>query len=200
MKSDILVYDVFLSTSSTDKGVAEVVRRAFEERGLTVFTDSARRSPEVAWEDSFGVAMAEARAFVAILSRASVNSPWNMIGVGAAQAWGKGIYLLLDGLTEVPGYLRRYPSFPISRLSEVVAEVEQSIQPLSKDQVQVLKDIYLSQGVATDKLGARPDSLARLTRRFNDAAGAKLSPERIRSELIRLRKRGELPRLKRRIG
>lgn len=200
MSNDTLVHDVFLAMSAADRGTAELVRRAFEERGLTVFSDAERSSTGEVWEEGIGPAMAEARIFVVILSRSSIHSPWNLMEIGAAQAWGKAIYLLLDGLREVPAYLARYPAFPISRLSEVVDLVERNDQPLSEDELQTLKSLYVSQNVSSEKLGDRPDSLARLTQRFNTRTQCNLSPERVRSELIRLRKRGELPRLNRRTG
>lgn len=200
MKSDVLVHDVFLSAAEADRGVAQAIRRAFEERGLTVFIDAPHRAPGADWEENIRQAMAESRAFVAILSRASLNSPESLMEIGAAQAWGKAIYFLREGSTEIPTFLQKYPAEPLSRLPDVVERVVGSLSPLSEGQIEILKELYRMQDVPSEQLGARPHSLEQLTRRFNQNAQADLSPERVRQELIRLRKRGELPRRKRKIG
>lgn len=193
-------FDVFLSSATADRGVATVVRRAIEDRGLSVF--SAWELDRVLTEDSIRSAMADARIFVALLSRLSVNSPWIAIELGAAMAWGKAIYLLLEGIGpgELPSVLLRYRSIPVAKLEDAIKEIERSIEPISPDQASTLGELYASIGVSTERLATRPTSLDQLTKRFNQKFGTSYSPERILQELIRLRKSGGLPKLKRKTG
>jgi hypothetical protein len=194
-------YDVFLSSAAADRGVAMVVRRAIEDRGLSVFSaDDLQGGAGV--EDAIRSAMADARVFVAVLSRLSVNSPTIAIELGAAMAWGKAIYLLLEGIgpAELPSALLRYRSIPLSRLAEALREIERSIEPVTEEQARLLAEVYASISVPTDQLASRPSSLDQLTSRFNQRAGTSYSPERVLQELIRLRKRGGLPKLTRKTG
>lgn len=191
-------YDVFLTYSRIDRGVGEVVRRAFEERGLRVFADSASVATGARWEEATRSAMAESRAFVAILSRASSNSSWITLELGAALAWGKAIYLLLEGITAeaLSAPMSSLPSVPIARLREVVDEVERTNLPLSDDEAALLGEVYAAFRVPTDQLPSDPAALDRLSTDFNRRAGRADSPERVLQELLRLRKRGRLPKLK----
>jgi hypothetical protein len=193
-------FDVFLSASQLDRGIADVVRRAFEARGLTVFTPAdCSDSTGLIFADTIHSAMADCRAFVVILSRASMNSAWTGVELGAALAWGKSIHVLLEGILpeEVTPVFAQHPLHPMARLRVVVEQVERSITRLTPDQAQTLRDLYLDMGVTTDRLSSDPTALNRLSRRFNRAAATNYSPERILQELIRLRKSGRLPRLKR---
>ncbi len=146
--------------------------------------------------------MAESRVFVAILSRSSLPSPWIAMELGAALAWGKSIDLFVEGITEseVPASLAQYRVVPLARLTQILDEIVQSIEPLSDDQIAVLGETYLAVGVPTDQLAARPASLDLLTQRFNRREGTNYSPERILQEVVRLRKQGRLPKLKRKTG
>lgn len=194
-------FDIFLSASAADRGVATVVRRAFEDRGLSVFSAVDAQAGAQA-EDSIRSAMADARVFVAILTRLSVNSPSIAIELGAAIAWGKAIYLFLDGIgpAELPPALLPYRSIPVSKLGETIKEIERSIEPITPEQADALAELYAVVGVPTDQLASRPAALDQLSKRFNQRTGASYSQERVLQELIRLRKRGGLPKLNRKTG
>ncbi|QDV38104.1 toll/interleukin-1 receptor domain-containing protein [Tautonia plasticadhaerens] len=198
MTKNEVTYDVFLSASTLDVGVAEVVRRSFESRGLTVFS-ALEMKAGVRFEDVIRSAMAEARIFVAILTRASMSSANFAVEFGAALAWGKFIYLLNAGISprDMPAWLSHYRLAPISELDQVIDAILGAIEPLSEEQAVVLGEAYGAVGVASEQLSSRPSSLDQLTQRFNRRAGTSFSPERILQEVIRLRKRGDLPKLSR---
>jgi hypothetical protein len=201
MTNPVESYDVFLSSAAADRGVAMVVRRAIEDRGLSVFSAENLKVGAPS-EDVIRSAMADARVFVAVLSRLSVNSPSIAIELGAAMAWGKAIYLLLEGIgpAELPNPLLRYRSISVSKLADAIKEIERSIEPVTVEQAGVLSELYAAVGVSTEQLANRPSALDQLTHRFNERLGSSFSPERVLQELIRLRKRGGLPKLNRKTG
>jgi hypothetical protein len=51
-------------------------------------------------------------------------------------------------------------------------------------------------GTPADQLSQTPQALRELTNRFNRRAGKQLSGERLLSELLRMRKKGQLPRMR----
>ena len=195
-------YDVFLSFAQADRGEANVVKRAFEDRGLSVFSTSEFPPGEVL-VDLIHSAIVDARVFVAILSRVSVDSPWVTIELGSALGWGMPIYLLLkEGIepSALQAPFARHPAFPLSDLDVAIDEIARGIDRLDDRQVKRLGELYADTGVPVAKLVDDPDEMDKLARRFNRAVGAKLSPERVLQEVIRLRKRGALPKLKQQTG
>jgi hypothetical protein len=265
-------YDVFLSSALADRAEANVVKRAFEDRGLSVFSSSgtspgaksedlvhsaisdakgktlrervrehsegkapkppaptlreqarervrehsegqaavdAKRktlrelAQERISEDLIHSAISDARMFVAILSRESMDSPNVLFEFGASWGWNKPIYLLLkQGIkrADLMAPFRRHPAFPLSGLDVAIDEIVRGIERLDDRQVKRLGEIYADTGVPVDQLFDDPDEMDKLARRFNRAVGTKLSPERVLQEVIRLRKRGALPKLKQQTG
>jgi hypothetical protein len=193
------LYDVFLSHTARDAGVAEVVRRALAEAGLEVFSaDKLESGDGVA--DTVREALAESRVFVAVLTRAALSSPWITTLLGAAWGWKKAVYLLLEGvsLEEVPSFLKRFKIQPMARLPEVIKEVARSAAPLPEPLRERLARLYGARGIPSEQLATEPALLDALTREFNEATDSALAPEQVLQELIRLRKQGKLPRLQRR--
>jgi hypothetical protein len=191
-------YDVFLSHAAIDTGVAKVIRQAFDRAELTTFsfTDEPQPAePEVAARE----AIAECAAFVIILSRASLHAPSVAFELGAASAWNKPVFVLLHGISsnEVPTLLKGTKVRPLSAVDEVVAAVQKSIAPFSDEEFLILLNLYQKAGIPTDQLALEPITLGEITRSFNKAAGSNRTPERLLQELLRRRKQGKLPRLRR---
>lgn len=191
--------DVFLAASHHDAGVAEVVRRSFEEAGLAVFSSATKELGSGFW-GAVREEIAAARVFVALLTPSFVKSSQLPLELGGAWARELPIYLLLESLSskEVPSYLKRYAvkAAPITKLAEVVASVARRAKPLSAAQREQLAGLYADLGVSSDQLAQQPDALEMLARKFNDAAASRMSAERVLQEVVRLRKQGKLPRLR----
>lgn len=199
MSTATATHDVFMSTTATDRAQADVVQRAIESQGLSVF-----RADHVAvgddWPTELREAIGDCPVFLLILSQVSLNSAWSVMELGAAQAWGKAIFVVSAGVTEVPPFLRPFEIVPISQLSSLVSKIQQSIRPLTDAQLKALLEAYERVGVPSDQLAARPSALDRLTKQFNRKVGAHYSQERLLQDLVRARKRGSLPRISRRTG
>ncbi|HWE35593.1 MAG TPA: toll/interleukin-1 receptor domain-containing protein [Isosphaeraceae bacterium] len=191
------VHDIFLSASTRDRAVASVVRTAFEEEGLATFSDAEVGRPGARWEEVAREAISESLAFVALLTPASVRSPWLALEYGLARGWNKSIYLLTSEVEagEVPPFLREYVAHPVARVAEVVEAVKRDARPLSDREAGLLIDSYKDVGVSADRLAVRPASLDALARRFNEQAGSNRPAEQLLQELFRLRKRRKLPGL-----
>jgi hypothetical protein len=195
MSEKKVISDVFLAASPRDAGVAEVVRRAFEEAGLAVFS-SATIQPSPDFADAIREAIAESWAFVVLLTPSFVNSNNLAVLSGGAWAWDKPIYLLLESVSpkDVPTYLKRYKIVPIAKLADVVESVARIANPLSEREHDLLAGLYTDLGVSPDQLAMQPDALDTLTHDFNEATTSQLSAERVLQEIVRLRKQGKLPR------
>jgi TIR domain len=201
-KSRSRSYDVFLSSVPADREEAIVVKSAIEDRGLSVFS-SSETSMGADAENLIHSAISDARVLVSILSRVSVDSPDVLFVFGASWAWSKPIYLLLkQGMEreQLRAPYSRHPAFPLSNLSAAIDQVERAIKPIDQRQAKRLGELYASVGIPSDQLATRPAELARLTRRFNHEMGTTFSPESVLQEVIRLRKRGALPKLRQQAG
>lgn len=191
-------YDVFLSHSSSDRDLAEEIASRLESTGLRPFYDvnivPAGNISAAIWD-----ALAECRALIAIVSVDAAPDAMGMVEIGAATAWNKPIYLVLNGppSTRLPDSLKSYDVYPRNRLDEVIQRIRTEFEPLTKDDREVLKTAYKDLNVPADQLSQSAKSLRDLTTRFNRKTNKQLSGERILSELLRLRKRGELPRVSR---
>lgn len=192
-------FDVFLSASKLDLGLAAVVRSRLEEAGLTVYIPE--REPEqdsAATYDHIREAVANARTFVVVLTPVFVNSANLAVESGGAWVWNKPTFLLLDGMSKagIPVYLRRHQAFPMSKLSRAVATVARAASPLSEPDLKRLFDLYQQVGIPTHRLATEPDALDTLTQKFNASSSTSQTPERLLMELMRLRKQSRLPRLR----
>jgi hypothetical protein len=105
--------------------------------------------------------------------------------------------LLLNGpsFTKVPEGLNRYPVFPISRLEEVIQAIHSGFEPLTEDEGGVLANVYTKLRTPADQLSQSPKALKYLAGSFNRITGNQFSEERLLSEIFRMRKKGQLPRL-----
>lgn len=187
-------YDVFLSYSLHDASVAAVVRQALSEGGLDVFTSDRLKSGED-WGEQIQKALVVSQALVIVVSRPSDLPPSMLVELGAAMAWKKPVFVLLDGISrsQLPTFLQSFKIYPISKLPEVMAEILRPTSPFSESERQALSDLYSSLGISVDRLLRDPASLASLAERFNESVGANWSAERLAQELLILRKRAALP-------
>jgi len=197
MTKNSRTYDVFLSFALADAGTAGLVSRALSEAGLDVFTpeeiEPASKLSEAVWQ-----ALAESSALVAVINPDRPPAASLAVELGAAMAWHKPIYVVHSepANTRFPSYLSDFPAYPVSRIEDVVQSIARQTVPLSTTELKQLRDIYARTATPTDQLLRRPAAAEQLARSFEKASGRKVSAEQLVHELVRLRKKGELPRLK----
>jgi len=196
MSTQTLTYDVFLSCSLTEAAVAELVKRALEEAGMDVFSVS-RLEAGAGFQESLWRALAESSAVVAIVHPRQTLPSSIAVEVGAAMAWHKPVYVVHteSGNVRLPEYLGEFPTYPVSRIDDLVQAIARGSKPLSEEERSVLLSVYADMRIPTDKLLLQPAAVDDLARSFNQLCGTDISGERLVQELVRLRKRGLLPRL-----
>ncbi|MBL7184887.1 MAG: toll/interleukin-1 receptor domain-containing protein [Phycisphaerae bacterium] len=186
-------YDIFLSYSSDLQSQAEVVAKKFADAGLAVFDLSelgpAHNVVEETWQ-----ALAESWALVVIV-KPGATPPSVAVEIGAASAWQKPIYILLEGEGEhhLPAYFSKYETFKSSEIGKVVELISKGLKPLNDKDRQALAKAYVELRIPTDRLLREPTSIERLKNTLWKESGLMISGERMMQELIRLRKRGRLP-------
>lgn len=198
MTTATTTYDVFLSYSTSDRDVAVEIARRLESAGLQAFYDLSLE-PGTDLSSAIWDALAECRALIAVISVEATPDAMGMVEIGAATAWNKPVYLVLNGpsSTRLPDVLKSYPVYPRSRLDEVIQRIRTEFEPLTDDDREVLAGVYKELNVSADEISQSTKSLRELTVQFNRRAHKQLSGERLLSELLRLRKKGDLPRLRR---
>lgn len=190
-------HDIFLSYPAELKKEAGTVTEKFEKAGLAVFampeTTPGQDILQEMWQ-----ALAESWAVVALLKSKTI-SPAVAIEIGAAAAWQKPIYILTERKVrqDVAVDISMYEVFSISQIDEVVDLISRSLSPLNENQKDALKRAYQELGLPTDQLLMEPASIDRLNKMILKQSKLKLSGERIMQELLRLRKKGKLPRVRR---
>jgi len=191
-------YDVFISHSSADAEAARNIAERLRNAGFTAFFWGSSELGEAAAPvyDSVWEALAESEALIAIISS---DAPSTAIGVeiGAASAWHKPIYIVLNGPAS-PGIsqiLRNYPVYPLGRVDDIIRSIRDGLAPLTLDELNILVALYHEIDMPTDQMSREPAALGKLTRLFNKKAGKNYPGERLLREMIRLRKSGKWPRL-----
>lgn len=152
---------------------------------------------EVVWE-----AIAESPVMIVVVSSTGLE-PKTAIEVGAARAWNKSILVVVTdpSTVRVPFDLGAVPVFTLGRIEDLVDAIRESIQQLTDEDRHSLANIYGKVGVAVDQLAFDPVARDDLVKRFNKSSGKNLPGERLLSELLRLRKKGALPKVSaRRVG
>ena len=193
------IYDVFITHGARDRGIADLVGRALADAGLEVYAIHESQPDEDELSE-MRTELAGCSAFVVILTQSTVKSPNVAFEIGMALAWNKPVFVLYDGISksDIPNYLRSYRVASISKLSQVVREIKKVQQPLSDSDRETLVEVYCDLAVATDKLLGRPLLVRQLAEDFNGRTKSAVGGEKLVQELIRLRKQGKLPKLKRR--
>lgn len=189
-------YDVFLSYPMTETGLADQVARSLEQAGLDVFWDRGIGAGENL-QDTIWRALAESAALIAIVPSESALASNIAVEVGAFKAWCKPIYVIqaARGRIQLPAYFAGCPVYPLSRVDDVVASIKRGLASLTEDDCSILANIYSDYNVPLDKLLTDPTAIEKLADTFNTRCGKRVTGERLVQELLRLRKRGRLPRI-----
>ena len=190
-------YDVFISHAASDKPVATEIAESLDAAGLNPFYEGSLQ-PGMDVGEAIWHALAESRALIAVISSDVTPQAMALVEIGAAVAWNKPVFVLINGpsSTKLPTALESYPVYPISRLEEVIRAIQTGFVPLTDHERERLSEIYLDLSTPTDQLSQSPTTLRELTTTFNKSTRKQYSGERLLSELIRMRKKGELPRLR----
>ncbi|MEO8494359.1 MAG: toll/interleukin-1 receptor domain-containing protein [Planctomycetota bacterium] len=190
-------YDVFISHAASDRELATEIAGSLESVGLETFhTGTVQAGSDLG--EAIWQALAESRALIAIISPDIPTNAMGMVEIGAAAAWNKQIFLLINGpsSTKLPPALSSYPVFPLNRLDEVIQAIRTGFEPLTDSERTVLADIYSVHNTSADQLSHSPKALRELTGNFNKQTNRQFSGERLMWELLRMRKSGKLPRLR----
>jgi hypothetical protein len=187
------VCDVFISHALRDAELAKDLAMSVQAVGLkpTVSMDFPATSDA---SDALWDALAECRAFVAIVSPAGLTASTGF-ELGAAQGWNKPVFALIsDASVKAPAALARAAVYPPSRIDDVAKAIQAIGEPLSDNDREVLVDIYVSMKIPLDQLVLEPWHADKLVQRFKVRSHRSVSGERLLSELLRMRKRGVLSR------
>jgi nucleoside 2-deoxyribosyltransferase len=187
-------YDVFLSYSFTEGRTADLVERALTEAGLNVF-NHAKIELGKDLEDVVRSALAESAAVVVVVDPERPPAHGTLLELGAAMAWEKPIYLVRAdaGTVRLPDYLRRFRAYSVSGVDDMVQAVRREAAQLSEADRAVLLAVYAEFGIPLDRLMDEPRHVDALGHEFTARRKKHILGERLVQELMRLRKRGELP-------
>ncbi len=197
MSSNGKVYDVFFTYSFADADVAERVRRPLEAAGLRIGVVEQFRADDDAHE-SMMHALAESGAFLAVLSPETVGNSSIAVEMGAAWAWKKPIYVIAEDVESVRAapLVRNAQLFSLRDIDELVFEIRRSLSPMSATERDALIAAYSRLRVPTDRLVLDPAAVDKLAKLYNRGQRRTVAGERLVRELIRLRKQGQLPRVR----
>ena len=189
--------DVFISHAASDSHLAMEIADSFESVGLETFRPGTLE-PGTDVAEAIWQALAESRALIAIISPDVPIHAMGMVEIGAAAAWNKPVFLLINGpsSTKLPPALSTYPVYPLGRLEEVIQAIRTGFDPLTDNERGVLADVYRDLETPAGQLSQSPKALRELTRNFNRRTDKQYSGERLLSELLRMRKKGQLPSLR----
>lgn len=199
MARNSATYDVFIAYDHRDSTSAKAVADVLRSHGLTVFYDAQQIAAGSNFEDALWQAMAESHALVVVLPE-EINSAWLAFELGAAKAWNKPIYAVsaYSSHKNLPASLRDIHVLPTARADEIAYSIASTSEPLTDDDVQHLGQAYLAAGLAVDQLLLQPQRLETLVKQFNNASGRQMAGEQVMWHMLRLRKQGRLPVLKKR--
>jgi hypothetical protein len=188
--------DVFISHSPRDAPLALEVANAFRTSGLVAFTEFELTAGENL-SDALWEALAESRALLTIISPAGPTA-WMSIETGAARAWQKPIYTVVTdpSATRPPATLGEGRLYTIGRIQDVIRDIKAQAAEFSDEDRAYLVDLYSRLNVPVDRLSVDPRRLETLVRGFQKGRGRAVTGERLLSELLRLRKRGQLHKLR----
>jgi hypothetical protein len=187
--------------SPNDTGLAELVCAEFREAGLAVYAIHEVRS-EHRVLDPMRRELAESLAAVIVLTQASLQSQNPPLVMGMALAWKKPIFVLYDGIqpAEIPRYLSQFETRRVSEAAAVARKIARSSSPLDDAARDALISAYSDLGISTDQLLQKPFAVHELYQRFSEFQDVTVTPERLVQELLRLRKQGKLPRVRKKTG
>jgi hypothetical protein len=187
---------VYLTHAPIDAAQAEPVRQALFDAGFIVreppagdVTDAARASRDV---------LRDTQALVVLLTPSLLRSTQLPIELGMTLAWGIPVFVLLVDVArrEVPAFLWNNLAVPADRLSDVIHALDRIGEPISDDQREALANAYLAVGVPVDQLMTDVSVSERIAEEFRRATRSQVPTANLLRELLKLRKRGQLPRLR----
>jgi DNA-binding CsgD family transcriptional regulator len=200
MSKTEVTYDVFVSHSMDDAEAARCVTDRLPEARFSVFlSDTAESSsPAQILNDVVWDALAESEALIVLVSSSPPGIGAGFV-IGAASAWNKPVYVVYDAPRQptVSRMIEGYPHYSLSQFSDVISAIRDGQDPLARRELATLAALYCEMGTPTDQLTREPDTLRELTERFNFKTGRTLSAEHLLREMLRLRKSGNWPILKR---
>ena len=191
-------HDVFISYSMNNASIAGQVAESLRAAGLQVF-DMTQVSPGVDLQETLMGALAESSAMVGIVGSDGLSSPSTAVEIGAAWAWNKPVYVIsaeANSKREELALMAGVRVYPLARIDEVIFAIKQALRPLSDKDYESLMAIYRSLRIPTDRFVSQPVSVDKLAKKFSELSGKSISGEKLVQELIRLRKQGRLPKLR----
>lgn len=197
MKKKTPVYDVFLSHSVQDKGLAAFVQETLSSEGLSVF-ELSEVPPGSPIASSIREGLVDSSAVVLLITPSTDRSGNLAFEAGMAMAWSKSVFVLYDGrqLSDIPEFLRQFQVFPVDKVRDVAKLILDSKVMLKADHAILLSQIYEDTGITVDRLLLEPAVLTEISDQFYAKTRLRFSGSRIAQELIRLRKTGRLPKLR----
>jgi hypothetical protein len=115
-------------------------------------------------------------------------------------AWEKPIFVVAPEGGKLPAYLSGHQIVRTSEVPKLIGSVKREAAPLTEEERDILLSVYADIGIPTDKLALDPGSASKLVEDFNRRSRNTSGPDRLLRELLRLRKAGRLPKLKRPAG
>ena len=194
--------DAYLAHDASDSALAWAVADRLRAAGLTTASVHLDGAGTFSLDSQpFRRELFESFTLVVVLTPAFVRSGVLPFYLGVADATVSPVYVLNADVpqSDVPDYLEqsRCVIEPLwDGLPRVVSEIAKASQPLDAEAVSALGRVYREMGVATDQLTESADQRKDFARLFAEASGVRLPEFRLLREVIRLRKRGKLPRLK----
>jgi hypothetical protein len=189
--------DVFLTGAADAIEQATRVEAAMLQAGLAVFS-ALRLPPSGEIWDQLREELAASLSVVVLLGDRPGLSPNLAIEVGAALAWKKPTYAIVNesALRDSGALPSDMRVFSRKQVDRVISEILHLSQPLTPEQHRVLAEAYSQVNVSTDQLPRSPAALSKVTDRFNRETGSRWSGERVLREVLVMRKSGRLPKLR----
>lgn len=191
--------DIFVSHSAQGRAAARTIAERLESAGMTVKIDQDILVPGSDWDAQLRKALITSDAFVVVVDAGASVPPNATFELGAALALRKPVFVIQTngGHAEMPGYLRHYATFSLTGIDRLAACIREVSAPLTENERRDLITAYQSVGTSADQLLADPLAIDSLCEKFREISGRNVAPSHIASELLRLRKSGQLPRMRR---
>jgi len=196
-------FDVFVSHSAQGRAAARTVADRLSDAGMSVRLDQDILVPGTNWEAPLRKALIESDAFVVIIDSGAAVAPNATFELGAAMALNKPVFVVQTSSAhaEVPGFLKHYASFPLAGIDRLAESIREVSAPLTENEREILLAAYQTMRTPSDQLLADPLAIEQLRESFRSKSGREVSATHLASELLRLRKSGKLPRIRReRVG
>jgi hypothetical protein len=196
-------FDVFVSHSAQGRAAARTVAERLTDAGMSVRLDQDILVPGTNWEGALRKAIVQSDAFVVVVDSGDAIAPNATFELGAAMALHKPVFVVQTNSAhaQVPGFLKHYAAFPLAGIDRLAESIREVSAPLTEKEREILIAAYQHMRTPSDQLLADPTAIEQLRESFRSTAGREVSATHLASELLRLRKSGKLPRIRReRVG